>query len=297
MHISRRAYAKLNLSLAVGPPVRGGMHPIASWMHAIDLFDTVQVQWLGEHHPPAFEVTWAADAPRPSPIDWPKEKDLAIRALRLFEQHEGRSLPISIKIEKRIPVGGGLGGGSSDAAAVLLAISDLMSLTTKRDVLAKLSAVIGSDIAFFIDDARESPPRPALVEGLGDRVERLPRREAQVILILPNFGCPTGPVYKAFDKLVGPDKPFRDTAVRQAAAAADIASEHLFNDLLAPAESIQPALAPLRSVIERSTGLPVHMSGSGSTLFMLPSIGTASELAAKIARETADISVLTTGLV
>ncbi len=298
MQISRRAYAKLNLALAVGPPVSGGMHPISSWMHAIDLYDTVQVEWLGEHHPPTFEVTWAPDAPRPSPIDWPKEKDLAIRALRIMEQHEGRSLPISITIEKRIPVGGGLGGGSSDAAATLMAISELMSLTTKRDTLAKLSAVIGSDIAFFIDDVRESPPRPALVEGLGDRVERLPRREGEVILILPNFGCPTGPVYKAFDKLTGPDKPLRDAAVREAAAAATINSEHLFNDLLAPAESTQPALSPLRSAIESAAGLPVHMSGSGSTLFILPPPGAnTADLATKIARERTDISVLATRLV
>ncbi len=215
MHIERRAYAKLNLALAVGPPVSGGMHPIASWMHAIDLYDSVRLEWTGEDLPPTFEVSWAPDAPRTSPIDWPKSKDLAFKALRIIEQHEGRLLPVSISIQKRIPVGGGLGGGSSDAAAVLLGLRELMALTIKPDALAKLSAVIGSDIAYFIDEA--SPPRPALVEGLGDRITRLPPHAAEVILILPNFGCPTGPVYKAHDAF--PPKPFRDATVREAAAA------------------------------------------------------------------------------
>lgn len=292
MHIERRAYAKLNLSLAVGPPVSGGMHPIASWMHAIDLFDTVRLEWTGDRHPPKFEVSWAPDAPRTSPIDWPKEKDLAIKALRIIEQHEGRLLPVSISIQKRIPVGGGLGGGSSDAAAVLLGLRELMSLKVKPEALAKLSSVIGSDVAYFMEAA--SPPRPALVEGLGDRIERLSPRDAEVILILPNFGCPTGPVYKAFDAL--PPRPFRDGLVREAAGA-EIDSNRLFNDLLAPAEVIQPAVVGLRAAIAQKTGQIVHMSGSGSTLFILPPRGTGADLAAKIARETTDISVLATRLV
>lgn len=273
------------------------MHPIASWMHAIDFFDTVHVDWLGETHPPKFEVAWASDAPRTSPIDWPKERDLAIRALRLMEQHVGRSLPVSIKIEKRIPVGGGLGGGSSDAAAVLMGLSEFMSLGIKCDALARLSAVIGSDIAFFIDEV-QSPPRPALVQGLGDRIKRLPRRDgAEVILILPAFGCPTGPVYKAFDALAGMQPPFRDAEVGEAAASTAIDSGRLFNDLLAPAESVQPALGSLRAAVRQIAQQPVHMSGSGSTLFILPPPGQAGALAAKIARETTDISVLMTRLV
>jgi len=295
VQISRRAYAKINLSLAVGPPVRGGMHPISSWMHAVDLFDTVQVEWLGEHHPPTFEVTWALDAPRPSPIDWPKEKDLAIRALRLIEQREGRTLPISIKIEKRIPVGGGLGGGSSDAAATLMAISELMSLYFKRDALAKLSATIGSDVAYFLDDAL--PPGPALVRGLGDQIERLPRRFAgqPVILIFPSFGCPTGAVYKAYDAL-GP-QPLRDDVVQMLVGHSDVTAAPLVNDLWEPAKSVQPELLELKVRIFTLAHLNVRMSGSGSTLFLLPPAGKEAEIAAKIRAEVSDIAVLVSRLV
>lgn len=302
VHLERRAFAKVNLALAVGPaqppdPGTGspGLHPIASWMHAVDLFDSISLTWLGEHHAPRFEVGWAADAMRSSPIDWPPEKDLALRALRLMEQSLGRSLPVSIRVEKRIPVGGGLGGGSSDAAAVLVGVRDLLSLAMTDAQLAALSARLGSDIAYFIGGPADGPPAPALVTGLGDRVERLPRRWAdrEIVLVFPPFGCPTGPVYKAFDAL--PRGDFRDVAVKDLVKGE---GGMLFNDLLPAAERVQPALGPLRERLARAVGLPVFMSGSGSTLFVLPDVGrTGGEVAAKIAAESSDMSVLATRLV
>ncbi|MBX3377651.1 MAG: hypothetical protein KF678_11690 [Phycisphaeraceae bacterium] len=293
MELSRRAYAKVNLCLSVGPPVpteRGTMHPIASWMHAIDLYDTVTLTWLGEHHPQRFEVAWAADAPRQSPIDWPAERDLGFRALRLMEQAVGRSLPVSIRIEKRIPVGGGLGGGSSDAAAVMMGLREVLSLRLTDQQLREMSGALGSDVAFFID---EPPPAPALVTGMGDRIERVGRDWAgrDVVLVLPAFGCATGPVYKMYDQL-------------GARALRDVRpfSDELFNDLLPAAEAVQPALGPLRDAVVRAAGREVYMSGSGSTLFLLSkgdggAADDVGEVADKIGREVSDIRVVRTRLV
>src|SRR4051812_46442658 len=103
MRAARRAYAKVNLALSVGGslPAGGlgaGMHPIASWMHAIDLFDEVEIKPLKPGEPARLEVRWAADAPRPSPIDWPPEKDLAFRGLRGIEVHVGRVLPAVVRV-------------------------------------------------------------------------------------------------------------------------------------------------------------------------------------------------------
>lgn len=233
-------------------------------MHAIDLHDDLELTRLPEGQPSRHLIRWAPDAPQPSPIDWPLEKDLAVRAHRLLEQHTGRPLPISLILSKRIPVGGGLGGGSSDAAATMLALNRLFELGLPLSQLRDLARTLGSDIAYFIDDA--SPPRPAIVTGLGDRIERIPASVAAALLIIPPFGCPTGPVYKAFDAL--PVKPIRVTDIR-ALPASNPAAAPLFNDLLPAAQSVQPALGPLRHRIAAAAGLPVHMSGSGSTLFIL----------------------------
>ena len=268
------AYAKLNLALAVGPPQPPrGFHPIASWIVAIDLHDTLTLERLPEGEASRFEIRWAADAPKPTPIDWPVAKDLAARAHALLQERTKRVLPIALTLDKRIPVGGGLGGGSSDAASTLVGVNEMFDLGIARAELAILSAGLGSDIAFFIDDG--SVARPALVLGLGDRIERLaPVPVAEVLLIIPPFGCPTGPVYGAFDR--GPMADADEKRVRKIIAEArrsgGIPSGSLFNDLAAPACEVEPRLRETLGVLRAAVGprTPIHVTGSGSTMFCLP---------------------------
>ena len=123
-----QAHAKVNLSLMVERPLENGMHPIESKMARIALFDTLEVTRLEDHAPSRYAVLWAEDAPKQSEIDWAITDDLAVQAHRLLEKAVGHPLPIQLKLEKRIPVGGGLGGGSADAAAMLLAVSQLFKV-------------------------------------------------------------------------------------------------------------------------------------------------------------------------
>ncbi len=271
--ITRRAYAKINLALSVGPPVpppspRAGFHPIASWMACIDLFDELTVTRLRDGEPSRCTISWAADAPRPSAIDWPIEKDLAVRAHRALEADAGRELPVEMRLIKRTPVGGGLGGGSSDGAAALLAVRGLFDLPLNSARLAELSGVLGSDAAFFIDDGPVA--RPALVSGLGSRIERVSAPGLSVLLVVPPFGCPTGPVYKALDQQGS--RGLREDLVRslvENARRGRLRSEDLFNDLAAPACAVEPRLEQVLDACRRACGLPVHMTGSGSTLFIV----------------------------
>ena len=155
------AYAKLNLALSVGPPVPPrGYHPIASWFVCIGLSDTLRLTRLQPGSPSRHTIRWAPGAPRPTPIDWPVERDLAVRAHRLLEHHTGRPLPVDMTVDKRIPVGAGLGGGSSDAAAALRALNTLFSLGLPADQLRALASHLGSDIPFFIDEDPDPPPPP-----------------------------------------------------------------------------------------------------------------------------------------
>lgn len=290
MTVARRAPAKLNLALAVGRAhpagdPHAGMHPIASWMHTIDLSDEVEVTPLRQG-PSRHSVEWAPDALRPTPIDWPIDRDLAVRAHALLERETGRSLPIILSLRKRIPVGGGLGGGSSDAAATLLAIDHAFDLHLRPERLLTLARELGSDVPFFLE------PGPAIVEGLGERITRVEPRSDEVVLIVPPFACPTGEVYRAFDQ--SPPAPLRDAEIRRLARDG-LEPRALFNDLTAAAIAVQPALAVLTERIRSVVPHPVHMSGSGSTLFILPGSDTAHVLH-KLRSEIPDVAAYRTRL-
>ncbi len=271
MHL--RAFAKLNLALAVAPPEadgpRRGWHRICSWMHAIDLHDDVMVEVDRSLKAPQLDARWADDAPvhAGEALAWPEEQDLALRAaLRLDE-----GAPLRITLRKRIPDGGGLGGGSSNAAAVLRAGNALLGLGHGPAKLRELAMTLGSDVAFFIGDADPSldaPPRPAIVGGFGDRIERLaaPRETVEVTLAIPSFPCATAEVYAAFDGLH--PGPLREAEVRSLAMQSPRVAL-LFNDLAPAAEAVRPELRSLRTELQRHWEAPVHITGSGSTMFAM----------------------------
>lgn len=264
-----RAYAKVNLALSVGPPVikgrpGAGYHPIASWMHSIDLFDDLEVEPLPEGSRDHYDIRWTPSAPVPALIDWPLEQDYTFRAHKLLETHTHRRLPLSLTLIKRIPVGAGLGGGSANAAVALMLINSTFDLGLSMQDLARLSRSIGSDVAYFLDDP---PARPALVSGIGDRIERLDRVEGSLILILPHFPCRTASVYAAYDR--APARPLREAEVRAAAQHSFVDPNSLFNDLEGAAIDTAPPLADLRrAAAEAAGGLRVHLTGSGSSLFI-----------------------------
>jgi 4-diphosphocytidyl-2-C-methyl-D-erythritol kinase len=279
--LTLHAHAKINLALSVGPPEPPkGYHQIASWFVPIGLHDDVTVERLETGESSRHEVRWAAGVPgppRPTPIDWPLEKDLAVRAHRLLERHVGRELPTAITVEKRTRVGGGLGGGSSDAAAAMAGVNRVHGLGLTADKLRELSVQLGSDIAFFLDDGVvlgcAGVASPAMVSGFGDRIERVDPVRGEVLLFFPPFGCATGPVYKAFD--AQPRQRLDALRVRGLIAAAwrngAIDTRGLFNDLGEPACVVEPRLRVMWSGLQRACGEDaiVHLTGSGSTLFAI----------------------------
>lgn len=260
------AHAKVNLALAVAQPRADGLHPICSWFAPIELSDSLHIEALAAGEQSRYTIEWSSDAPRPSAIDWPIEKDLAVRAHRLIEREAGRSLPIAMRLVKRIPVGGGLGGGSSDAAAMIRGLVRLFDLRLERERLHTLALALGSDVPYFLLD----PLTPAVVEEVGQRLVPAPGVRGDLTLILPPFGCPTGAVYRAFDAM--PAGAFRDEAVRRMSRRDPIDRE-LFNDLATAAERVEPRLATCRAAAERALARPVHITGSGSTMFALGAFG------------------------
>jgi 4-diphosphocytidyl-2-C-methyl-D-erythritol kinase len=261
MAITALPPAKLNLALAVGPPDGRGMHPICSWMVTISLCDELLVSRLPDDRPSRYAILWHADAPRPGEVDWPATSDLAVRAHLAMEQHVGRRLPVQMKLEKRIPVGGGLGGGSSDAAATLRAVNELFELGLADDELRGIGAGLGSDVPFFVAGGS------AIVHGFGERVDHVEAHALHAVIVFPDAACATAAVYGAFDRLEG-DPTLRADDVH-ALAAGPVHPEAVFNDLAAAALDVVPALAePLRQLADLA-GRPAHVAGSGSSLFVL----------------------------
>ena len=260
----RRARAKLNLALAVGPPRDeddefDGYHPIASWMATVGLADELILTRLSEGSLSRYAIGWHPEAVRTSPIDWSIRDDLAVRAHLVLQARAGRELPVQLKLEKRIPVGGGLGGGSSDAAAMLLALRDMFALDVPDTELVEIALELGSDVPFFL---RGGASR---VENVGEVVTETPMPRGWAVLVMPSFGCATGAVYRAFDESGA--REFRIEAVRAMSERADPHGAELFNDLEAPAESVEPRLGGLRAALCEACGCAFRVTGSGSTLF------------------------------
>ncbi|MFM7810015.1 MAG: 4-(cytidine 5'-diphospho)-2-C-methyl-D-erythritol kinase [Planctomycetota bacterium] len=270
------APAKLNLALSVGKPDASGMHPISSWMVTVDLHDELHLEALEPDSMSLYAILWHADARRRTDIDWSISKDLAVRAHQALEARVGRKLPVRMRLEKRIPVGGGLGGGSSNAAAMLRALNELFELGLSDDALAEVARPLGSDVPFLVRGGS------AIVEGLGERLSPAPLpADTHAVLLLPEASCPTGPVYRTFDALV-PEAALQDARVRELAMrGAPPEADEPFNDLAEPALEVAPRLRGEREEVEEIVERPVHVSGSGSTLFFMANGPVESELLAQ----------------
>jgi len=179
-----------------------------------------------------------------------------------------RVRPVSARLEKQIPLGAGLGGGSSDAARTLIALNRLWGLNWPGEKLAPLAAALGSDVPFFLFGPS------SICTGRGEVVRPVsqPRVARWCVLMLPEIHMPTAAVYKRFDEL-GLD--FDDEIEHEpdwinwsAKKSKDLLSG-LVNDLERPAFEIKPELGKLRADVELRLGRTVRMSGSGSSLFTL----------------------------
>lgn len=224
------APAKLTVSLKVVARRLDGYHDIEAEMVAVDLFDRLVVDPGGD----GIEVV-AGPGTRAERLSCGPD-NLVSRALALAERTAG------VRVEKRVPVGGGLGGGSADAAAILrwAGVDDLAT-----------AARLGGDVPFCVRGGR------ALVEGIGERVTPLAYLERSFVLLVPPFGVDTAAVYRRWDELGGP------------------AGRGERNELTQAALCAEPRLALWRDLLGSATGRTPSLAGSGSTWFVE---GSAEEL-------------------
>ncbi len=271
--VTVQAPAKLNLALAVGSPepALGGMHPIASWMVTVSLFDDLTLTALEPGTLARYAILWHEDAKRRSDINWSITKDLAVRAHLALEKHVGKAggLPVQMRLEKRIPVSGGLGGGSSDAAAMLRALNELFDLGLPREELASIARELGSDVPFLVHGGS------AIVEGLGERIRLHQPHESpafHAVVAFPDALCPTQRVYGLFDEMGGAREGggLRSEHVNALAICRPVPhSEGLFNDLTEAAMRAAPRLRDDLHALSHLAERSAHVSGSGSSIFVI----------------------------
>ena len=225
--VSIIAPAKLTLSLEIIGVRTDGYHLIKAEMVSLDLIDTLQIS-EGD------EIEVQTDYPY-QPWEFPEEtsvpeddNNLVAKALTLT----GRK--VAVRINKRIPPGTGLGGGSSNAAAVLR--------WDKYEDL-KCAAQIGADVPFCINGGR------ALVSGIGENIKKMSYKKQDFTLLIPPFSCSTKAVYEHWDHLGGPK------------------GDH-GNDLEPAATSLYPELNKWRDLLGDTTGKQPRLAGSGSTWFV-----------------------------
>jgi len=295
--LSLHCPAKINLALAVGPPTETGMHPIASWMVALGLGDTLHLEPCDVDTPDEqrFAVAYADDAPRPGVVDWPREQDLAWRALERLERHAGQRLPVALRIDKRVPTGAGCGGGSSDAAAVLVGVSRACGVDLSPRQLVAMGLELGSDVGFAVHALTGEPS--VLVTGAGDVFEPVPLHEPlAVTLVLPELSCPTGPVYWAFDQLRPNAGPANEAGVRRVVSTLLNGSDRCgpFNDLEAAAVAVTPELVGVLHALRDTLRLPAHVTGSGAACFCIADSTQQAEHWAQQVRERLGIAALAT---
>ncbi len=245
------------------------MHPICSWMVAVDFGDTLRLKRVNGSDS-SYEILIADDAPGVQQIDWPIESDLAFRAHGLIQQHVGRDLPIEMALTKRIPSGAGLGGGSSDAAGMLIGINQLFDLSLSEQTLFELGMLLGSDVGFLVKALCGT--RSALVSGVGEQIEAVPEPKCLFIVLIfpgcPGCQCATAEVYQRFDEIAS-DAQVDSGRVCELASARPIPADGPFNDLAEPAMLVRPELREALERVQAMLGTPVHVSGSGSAMYVL----------------------------
>jgi len=249
------APAKLNLTLEVLGRRPDGFHEICSVIQAINLCDTFRFQ-LGKG------IEFKCDEP-----GWIPEESLVSRAASLLQQTTGCTKGAIIEVSKQVPLVSGLGGDSSDAAAVLRGLNQLWGLGLSQGELAGLASQLGSDVAFFLYGG------VALAEGRGEKIAPLPPfPHMWVILVVP----PVPQLLRKTEQLYASLKPSHYTdgqitnrLVEELKAGRGFEPSHLFNTFENVAFTRFAKLKVYRDHIVKMGAIRVHLAGSGPTLFTL----------------------------
>lgn len=271
--------AKVNLHLEIGPKREDGFHELRSLFQKVSFYDTIRLRSLTDTNSCRVEGDFSCST----------EQNLIFKAYTLFREATGLADGLEVEVEKRIPEGAGLGGGSSNAAATLVGLNRLYETRLSPGELAALGAQLGSDVPFFCT------AECAYVAGRGEVVYPLEHvRRIPLILILPSFSVSTSVAYGWLDEEKR-NSPFgMDREALTAMYAGGLEAWRFSNSFTPVLKQRFPEIETCLDLLRASGACFADVSGSGSALFGVYPSRSMAEEAAKGLKELKDqIQVLT----
>ena len=239
------APAKINLGLRVLFRREDGYHEIYTVFQKVTLCDVLEL-W------PADELSLEVEGPVNVPLG---EENLCLKAARALASIVGQVPPVRIRLYKEIPTGAGLGGGSSDAAAVLKGLNEFWGRPLSEAELQEAARALGADVPFFV-----SPHNTALATGIGERLSPWPTFDAWYVLVFPGFEVPTAWAYKNL-RLTSPRKPPNYERARP------LWLQGLVNDFEPLVFAVYPVLKDIKALLQESGAVAALLTGSGATVY------------------------------
>ena len=247
------ARAKINWTLDITGQRADGYHLMDMLMQPVTLSDTVTLEMTDD-------VTLTTGGTPLIPAD---EKNLAYRAAMALKAATGYPGGAAIHVEKRIPAGAGMGGGSADAAAVLVGLNQLWGLGLHQEALERVGLTLGADVPFCLRGGL------CRVTGIGETMRALPcARDYELVVIQPCEGLSTGAVFRAYHEQARVKRPDTESAAK-ALAGGDMAllMRSLHNVLQPVSEAMRPPIGEAVRALEHEGAAKALMTGSGSAVF------------------------------
>ena len=247
-----KSFAKINSILDILRKRADGYHDIFSIMHKINLYDEIEIKKNGGGLYVETDIE-----------ELNNKGNLSYKAADLFFKKASIKPQVSIHIKKHIPIGGGLGGGSSNAAYTLKALNEMFDYPLKTDELFNLASEIGSDVAFFLVDGS------AIAEGKGEKIKKIDcdYEGCKVLLVVPDFSISTAYVYSKF-KLTNAKGINKMAITVKDGCRMSILKQHLHNDLESVVLKEFDLLKEIKEKMIESVGNGL-VSGSGSSIFSI----------------------------
>jgi 4-diphosphocytidyl-2-C-methyl-D-erythritol kinase len=248
------APAKVNLHLEVFPPREDGYHPIYSIFQSVSWFDELEICSLKE------DKTCIIEGEFP----FPAENNLIWKAVKVFLSCIGKETGLRIRIKKEIPMGAGLGGGSSNAASTLVALNHLFNFPFTDEELASIGGTIGSDVPFFCRAAT------ALVAGRGEKVTPISgRADYGILIVVPPFQVSTREAYRWIDE----EKGWTEGSISSVKGREEqfllppVREWNFFNAFESVLLKRHPEYLEMRKLFYKEGAVFCSVSGSGSSMF------------------------------